>query len=595
MKSGQEFIHWLELGAGARWLRRAAVLMGALVLTLTISWRQFHGPQDEMTLLQADVARQLVSSHSFTTLVNYPQTYAVLKERGAPFDEKKPYPELHQAPLYSLLIAGAMGVIPTNWRDGLFAHRPQPPEGWALDYLLLGLNLMLFWTAVFLAWRMARRLFDDRVAWITVLGIAVSVTLWQRTVAVDGMPLLMVLVLAVFDGLVSIDELLEDETLERFSLPLGWRVVLLGLWCGLLFLTEYSAGLVAVVVGGWLTWRIRGAARWPAVGLFAAAAILLTTPWLVRNGNLTGSPVGLAWQNLALKAGDSTAEPAAQRNLATSDSPSLDFKKLGNKGLTGLERNLKERLWSGGALVFTAFFAAGLAYEFRHAPANRIRWCFAGLLFVLFVVQPFLNSGESLRLPAHYLAPLIILFGAAFFLVLVDSQPALGLHWRWIAAGVLILQGLPLVRDAMEPRKVHFFYPPYFPSLFMELRKDAEKRFLPGTGLAADVPAGAAWYGRVRTWAKPERLRDFQMIFVEQNIGALLLTPVTLDRPFFTELAARNEDTIRISDAGGWGGVYAGLVTRRMPANFPLNLPPQKLTDNIVLLLNPGALQLRGN
>jgi hypothetical protein len=213
------------------------------------------------------------------------------------------------------------------------------------------------------------------------------------------------------------------------------------------------------------------------------------------------------------------------------------------------------------------------------------------VLLVLLAAQPFFNSGESPRLPAHYLAPLIIVFGAGFFLVLVDSQPRLAQLWRWAAAALLLLQCLPLMRDCLEPRKIHFHYPPYFPNLFMELRKDMGSRFLPGTGVSTDVPAGTAWYGRVRVWAKPERLKDFSQIIVEQNIGALLLTPATLDRPFFTELAARGGDTISLNDTGGWGGVYAGLVTRRMPPGFPLSLPPQKLTENMVLLVNPLTLK----
>jgi len=306
---------------------------------------------------------------------------------------------------------------------------------------------------------------------------------------------------------------------------------------------------------------------------------------------VAGHPLGLAWQNLALKYGDPTAEPAAQRNLATAEPPGLDLNKLGNKGLSGMERNLKERLWSGGGLMLTAFFIAGLAYQFRHGPVNRVRGCFGAVLLVLLAAQPFFNSGESPRLPAHYLAPLIIVFGAGFFLVLVDSQPRLAVHWRWAAAGLLVLQCLPLVRDCLEPRKIHFYYPPYYPNLFMELRHDMGTRFLPGTGVATDVPAGTAWYGGLRVWAKPERLHDFLQITVDQNIGALLLTPVTLDRPFFTELAARSGDNISLNDAGGWGGVYAGLVTRRMPAGFPLSLPPQKLTENMVLLVNPQTVR----
>jgi hypothetical protein len=157
--------------------------------------------------------------------------------------------------------------------------------------------------------------------------------------------------------------------------------------------------------------------------------------------------------------------------------------------------------------------------------------------------------------------------------------------------GLLAVQAFPVSRDLAEPRKVHFYYPPYFPNLFVELERDARNRFLPRTGFATDVPAGTAWYGQMRVWSKPEKLRDFYAITVEQNIGALLLTPVTMDRPFFAELAARREEAIRLNDASGWGGVYTGLVTRHMPANFPLNLPPQRLTDNMVLLVNPTALR----
>ena len=74
-----------------------------------------------------------------------------------------------------------------------------------------------------------------------------------------------------------------------------------------------------------------------------------------------------------------------------------------------------------------------------------------------------------------------------------------------------------------------------------------------------------------------------------------MLTPVTLDRPFFAELAARREDAIQLTDPSGWGGVYTGLVTRRMPPKFPLSMAPQRLTDNMVLLVNPNTLGRRVN
>ncbi|MSU18676.1 MAG: tyrosine-protein kinase family protein [Lacunisphaera sp.] len=84
MKSSQEFIHWLEQGRGGRWLRRAAVIVAALLLTTIYAWKQFHGIPSEFVMQQAVLGRQLAQGKGFTTLVNYPQTYAVLQARGQP-------------------------------------------------------------------------------------------------------------------------------------------------------------------------------------------------------------------------------------------------------------------------------------------------------------------------------------------------------------------------------------------------------------------------------------------------------------------------------------------------------------------------------
>lgn len=592
MKSTQELIHWLEQGGGARGVRRAGLILAALVLTVFYSWRQFHGIPTEFVMQQAVLGRQVAQGHGFTTLVNYPQTYAVLKARGIPFDEQKPYPELYHAPLYSLVLASGFFLVPDSvWQSKPAQPGPWTPDGWGPDYVILAINLALFWTGVWLVWRLAGKLFDARAAWLAMLATIVSVTLWQQTIALTGVPLFVVLLLGVFNVLADLEDRLAEPV--HFSRKLAVRTAALGALAGAVFLTEYSGGLVAVVLAGYLGWRFHGAVRVRVLAVFAGLFLLLAGPWLVRNVVVSGHPLGLAWQNLALKAGDPTAEPATQRNLASVEAPAFSFNKLGNKGLTGMELNLKERIWSGGGMMLTAFFIAGLAYRFRHGPVNRVRWCFAIMALVLLAGQPFLSSGESLRLPAYYLAPLIIVLGSGFFLVLVDSQQSLAQHWKWVAAALLLLQGLPLMRDSLEPKKIHFHFPPYYPGLFIELHKVLQVRFLPGTGVSTDVPAGSAWYGRTRVWAKPERLRDFSQIIVEQNIGALLLTPVTLDRPFFTELAARKDDSISLTDSGGWGGVYAGLVTRRMPGTFPLNLPPEKLTENMVLLANPQTLKRR--
>lgn len=530
-RSAQEFIHWLEVGGGARWLLRAAVCGATVALSLLIAWKQFHGPLTESTLIQADTGRQLARGEGFSTLVNQPQTAAVMLARGMKFDPNQAYPELHHAPLYSLVIGGALRLLPAAQREALFNAQAVPPDGYAGDYFVLGLNLGLLWLAAWLTFDLGRRLFEPRVGWVAALALLLSVSLWQATLAVNGMPLLMVLALLAFNVWHRIEVAAEASSGEKA--PLVWCGVL-GALCGLLFLTEYSAGSLVLVALGYALLRFGPAPRFvAAAGVFAGCA-LVSGPWIARNVALTGHPVALASQNVALKAGDSTAEPVMVRATYSAELPTIDLKKLANKALTSLQENLKTRLWAGGAMWFAAFFAAGWLYAFRSDAANRLRWVLTIALGVLLVAQAVFNSGESERHVAIWLAPLMIIFGAGFFFVLLGSNPTFGAWPRLSALALLVLQALPLVHDAFEPRRLHFMYPPYYPGLFQGMRDELERRAITVEfGAMADVPAGLAWYGRVRAWAQPPQLRDFYAITLVQPIGELLLTPRTLDRPFF--------------------------------------------------------------
>ncbi len=592
----QETIHWLEVGAGARYLRLAAVLAVTLALSLRMAWTQFRGPASESTLIQADLGRQLAAGAGFTTRVNHPQTAAVLAARGHPFDAGHLYPELHHAPLYSLVIAAALAALPDRWREEWFAASPLPPDGFAPDYLLLGINLVLFWLAAWLTYRLARDLFEPRAGFLAAGAVLLSVPLWQATVAVNGAPLLMVLGLVAF----SLWHRLERDVERGASAAcIAVGAALLGGACGLLFLAEYSAGTLALVALGYAAWRGRAVGRTSlALAAVAGGFLLVAGPWVARNVSVSGHPVALARHNIALKAGDPTAEPAIMRATLSAAAPAIDLRKLGNKTLSAVKDSLQSRLWSGGAMWLAAFFVAGWMYAFRSPVVNRLRWVFSAALGVLLLAQAALNSGESERAVLVWLAPLVIVFGAGFFLVLLGSTPRLA-AWPGVTVGaLLLLQSLPLLHGMLEPRRLHFQYPPYFPALFQGMRQELERREAPGRfGLMADVPAGVAWYGQARCWSQPSRLRDFYAVTVQQPIGQLLLTPRTLDRPFFTELNARPVLPGALSAVpnrfGEWGEIYAGLLTGTMPREFPL-AAPQKLAENLYVLLNPALPPVRG-
>lgn len=577
----QALIHWLEQGAGARWLARAALLLGVLALAAVLVFKQFQGARTEETLRQAVVGRALAEGKGFSTPVNYPQTHALLHERGAAFDREHWFPELYHPPGYPLAVGAALAVLPEERRERLFERPVESPAGFGADYFLLGLNLLLLAVATGQTWRLGCRLFDPATGALAALGVILSVSVWSRAIAVDGTPLAMVLLLGVFQSVLAA---------ERAG-GAGWRSagawLVAGTLAGLLFLTDYPTGVLVPLLAGYAIWRrqLSGAV------LLTAAALLVATPWVVRNVRVSGHPLALAAQDAALRSGDPTAEPTVVRASPTPERPPLSLNKLGNKTLTAIEVALRERLWSSGGLFFTGFFIAGWLYRFRREEANRLRGLVTLALVLLVLGQGAMNSGEGERHPLAMAAPLIVIFGAGFFKVLAASSSVLSRWPRLAAAGLLGLQALPLLQDVMEPRRLHFSYPPYFPSFFQGLRVEMGRRGGDHPAWMADVPAGAAWYSGQRVWAQPARLRDFQAIQAEQPVIALVLTPHTLDRSLFEEMAgARTTDT----RSREWADIYHGLIHEQLPAAFPLS-QVQRLAGNFYVLLDPQRVPWRGN
>jgi hypothetical protein len=583
----QGLIHWLDAGAGSRWLRLAAILAGIVSLSLVITWKQFHGPGSEWVLSQAVLGRQLAEGKGFSTQINYPQTAALLQSRGHHYAASQDYPDLHNAPLYPLLIAAPLSLMPERRSEALFSRMPKAPDGFGGDYFLLALNLLLFWLAVWQCYDLADNLFGHRAGVLASLAVLFSVPLWEQVVAVNGALLQSVLVLAMFQVLLCIEEEYREKGLLRPVLA-----ALLGLLGALSFLTDYSAGFLLLLVLGYLGFRFTARLRWFGLGIASLVALLLIAPWLLRNVQVSGKPLGFACQQVSLKADDPTAQPAVWRASFSTAEPSSDPNKLANKVLTQLKDSLRIGLWSGGALFMSAFFVAGLLYRFRSESADFLRWAFVATFCALLFSYAVFDSGESERLPVIYLSPLVVVFGAGFFFVLVDSSPSVSGWPRLTAACLLVLQALPLLHDATEPRRVHFHYPPYYPSLFVGLRQELERRGLDAShGVMADIPAGVAWYGRQRTWAQPSRLRDFYALSLEQPIAELLLSAKTLDRPLFSELAGHPvlPAAIATQDSrfGEWAQVYSGLFTGRFPPEFPL-VGSHKLAENLYVLVDPS-------
>lgn len=571
----QEWVHWSELGGGARWILMVAVVLGGALLTGLVGIKQFRGATSEETLRQADLGWQIATGGGFTTRIKYPQTAAWLQARGQDPAAMDVFPEVDLAPLYPLTIAAVIKVLPAGLRDKLFFTAPGELNGFGGDYLVLAVNIILFWVALFLVFLLTRKLFERGAAWVALLAFAFSVGMWSGAVSITGVPLMLDLLLGIFWVLTGVAHR-QEKGEESW---LAWCVV--GVLAGGMFLCDYPTGVLLPVFAAYAMWVSKGVRRWLAPSLVVASALVVVSPWVVRNVVVTGSPVGLAWEGLATRLGDPTAEPNVVRTTLSAEPPQVSLAKIGNKCLTAIETAFKDKLWSSGGLFLTAFFVAGWLYGFKQPGVNRLRWLAVACMLVLVPAYGAMNSGEGERVPILYLSALVVVFGAGFFVVLADSTLGES-RVKWAAAALILVQALPLLHDLLEPRRAHFTYPPYYPGLFVSLRNSFQQA-MPGQEFPwmADIPAGAAWYSGCPVWAKTDDLADYYKISLDRPFEALLLSPHTLDKPYFAELAPVKSSAPNL---GEWPLVYTGLNTGRFPPTFTLRRT-QRLTDNMFILL----------
>lgn len=578
---------------------RLALVLGLLALTIVYGVRRLEGPGSEGALERLVVARQVAEGHGLTTKVIHPQAVAVLEKREQAWTPGEPMPELYQAPLYAWTTGQILRLLPESvalsvWRDPVATGGGAPPR-FGGDLIVFWINW--FWQTVLLGlvYLLGQRIFGPRAGVVAALAMATAVGFWGHLLNLGGAVLPAVLVTAL--GLLIIgferahDESDEAEAGGPRALGIYGRVAGVGVLLGLLSLAEYASLWLLPVVLGWLAWRGR---RWhrlaqPLVVLVMVAVV--AGPWWVRNVGLTGHPLGLAGQALAQKVGDLTAEPSMRQ--ATLDATGVEFsmRKVIGKGLEHLETNLGGGLWTEGAGLLLAMMIAGLLHRFRVPAINRTRWVLVGASLLVVIGAGFTGDRSEVVPVAAWLAPIWIVLGAGFLVLLAESGGrAKWQKWGWLAA-VLVLHALPMLRGLAAPGGVPFRFPPYLPHVASVIRVDILARH-PGEGAMSDRPAGLAWYGAVEAWNQPVAYRDFLAVHLRvQEMAVLYLTPNRLDEPYFSRLAVPQPGAVAMGSGGGtadWAQVYRGLANRSLPSFFPL---PQALPlgSNIFVLVKPDT------
>jgi hypothetical protein len=589
MEFFQNLIHRLEVGGGMRYLRIGLSLLAVLFLAVGYNWRAFRNMGTQEAMDSAQLARNIAEGNGYTTLFVRPLSMYLVKRKseaghpaldldkpGDPCRIKDRHPDLANPPVYPVMLAGLMKVLPFNY--AVDTTHPfwssSPGRGSASrqfyryepDFLISAFNQALFFGLIAVVFFWARRVFDPGVAWLSALLLLGTELYWRFSISC----LSTMLLLLIFMGLVWCLTLLEEETREPKWGPQALLVLagIAGALVGFGALTRYAFAWLIVPV---VVFVVVLTGRQRVLGGVCAllAFVLVLGPWVLRNYSVSGTPFGTATY-AALETTFVFPENKLQRSLEP-DLGQVGTVAIWHKLMQNTRQIAQSDLPRLGGSWVSALFLAGLLMSFRSPAVRRMRYFLLGCLLLLCFVQalgrtqlseesPDINSENLLVL----VAPLVLVYGVSLFLVLLEQIELPFRELRYVALGGFgVIVSLPLLLIFLPPKSVPVAFPPYLPPTIQTLAgwtKDSELTM-------SDVPWAMAWYGhRQCAWLTLNPQSDFFAINDYQKpVSLIYFTPLTLNSGF-----GNNWFRLPTEDQTWASLLLASIAQNEIPRGFPL-------------------------
>jgi hypothetical protein len=578
MRDFQGALYRLEQGAGVNVVRYVMALLALCALAFLYDSRFYRNFHTEESMDVAQLARNISEGRGFSTLYVRPFSMYLLEKHGATVTTlvNQPHPDLANAPVYPLLLAGLMKILPFHF--DIPSTQTRNFSTFQPELLINVFNQVFFLASVILLFLLARRLFDEPVAWITAIAFAGAEVYWKFAGAGISTMFMVFWFLVLVRCLVALDERLRAEVQSTGSLLIG--AALLGFLMAVGMLTRYSAGLLILPV---LAFQgiYGGQHRIKLIALTFTVFFAVISPWLWRNYSLSGCLFGTAGyapiELTPLLAGD---------HLIRSIDPSAILEQVGlwdmtRKLLANAHEIISGKLATGGASILFGLFLAGFTVPFNSAALTRLRNFLLMTLPILVIAEALGKSHISAESPEVSTENLLVLvapatfgFGACFFFTLVESLVSTYSRFRVpVLASFSILVCLPLIASLAGPKSYPLAYPPYYPPQIRLVASWLES----GEAMMTDIPWAAAWYGERRGVALSlDASSDFQRIRVESsNLKCVYLSAGFMGTGL-REMSETRE---------GWGRLVLEIVAHgRPPEQFPFDkLFPGLLPEQIFL------------
>ncbi|HEV3270751.1 MAG TPA: hypothetical protein VGZ93_01055 [Candidatus Methylacidiphilales bacterium] len=567
----QTTLQAVEVGKG-QIVARIVPLVAALLLVAGMhDMVIYHGLNDPQSMDNAQLARQIVRRQGFTTEFLRPYAVAQLldysvnqkKQSGlfpaAQFPPATPriLPDTYNAPGYPCLLAA--------WFYTTHPDFNQPPDAIKAAVIYSGerwiplLNqLFMFMTAI-LIFALGRRLFDDRIAWISLIAFVGTELVWQYTLTALSTSVLIFLVTAILMCALEIVCVGEDcfESEDHTFTPAWFWGLAAALLLAAACLTRLH--LLVLLIPLFFLLMVMPRASFPLCALIALVVIGLVTPWFVHVYAVCGNPMG---SNLPLLLYGEEDYSGNQVYCATSISH-LDslFKETFKKELSGFTWNFNHSWNLLGSNPFILFFAASILHQFKRRRTRLFHWFLFICAFFLIVAN---NLGSATPDPLGawntliVLFPCMLVFGTAYFFILLDRLDIqIPLLNSLMVITTMVLTMMPLTITLTNFGGIPFNFPPYYPPAIKYYGQLAQ----PDEWVTSDMPWATAWYAdRASLWL-PDSIADFENF--HKNIcptGILILTPVTWSQPISTF-------TTTTGECKDW---LSFIEERPAPADFPL-------------------------
>ncbi|HTV39541.1 MAG TPA: glycosyltransferase family 39 protein [Candidatus Sulfotelmatobacter sp.] len=579
----QELIHYIEVGAGKRYL--GFLIPVVLVLAVAVlydfrAWKNLSAPE---AMDAAQLARNIATGHGYTTLFIRPLSLYIVqadnqgKMNVPSFDGvpdyariKTPHPDLANPPVYPIVLAGLMKIAPFNYAvnfksgfwaiNGYFA-RYQP------DFIITIFNQLLFLVAAVVTYFIAAKLFDAGVAGLTVILLLGCQLLWNFSASGLSTMLLILIFLALFWCVLKIEEEAHEPDTVRL---LSWSVFA-GLLTGVGALTRYAFGWTIIPVALFLV-LFSGPKKLLNMAAALAAFAVVLGPWIARNAAISGTPFGTAGYAL-FDGTDISPQIPLERSLHPDMlealwQPSMYWHKFATNALPLFEGGLLKIAGTWPSLLFFS----GLMLAFNRPAPRRTRYFLLMCLGTFIAVQalgktwlsdvsPEVNSENLLVLTA----PLLIIFGAAFFSILLDQMKFPARELRYIAAGIFVLlSSLPLI-SALWFKSFPASFPPYYPPDIERVAGWMKENEL----IMSDIPWAVAWYGNHQSvWLTDNAQNSFfELNDYMKPVSALYLSRLTTNSRLVTDCI--------FTGTNSWGNfVMNAVANQKLPKDFPLRRAP---------------------